>query len=149
MDLYSIFLHAHSGFRWLALLLAVAVVIKSVAGQFSASPSFGKLDNILGAAFVGTLDLQLLIGLVLYFFLSPITESALSDFGAAMKNSALRFYAVEHVTMMILAIALAHIGRSKSKKAYEAKKKFRFQALFFGIALVLILIGIPWDRMAF
>lgn len=147
MDLYSLFLHAHSGIRWLTLLLAVVVLVKSVAGLFGKSPSYGKADNAFAASFVGTMDLQFLIGIILYFFLSPITQTALEDFGAAMKIPGLRYYAVEHITIMIVAIALAHIGRSKAKKSYEAKKKFKLQSIFFGISLVLMLIGIPWDRL--
>lgn len=146
MDLYSIFLHAHSGIRWLTLLLVAIILIKSLMGLFG-NASYGKTDNILAASFVGTMDLQFLIGLILYFFLSPITQTAIADFGAAMKNPGLRFFAVEHLTMMIAAIAIAHIGRSKAKKSYEAKKKFKFQVIFFGIALALMLIGIPWDRL--
>jgi hypothetical protein len=63
-----------------------------------------------------------------------------------MKNSALRFYAVEHILLMIIALVLVHIGRSKSKKAVAPWKKHRVAAIYYGIALVLILAAIPWDR---
>ncbi len=145
MDAYNITLHAHSGIRWIALLLAIVVIVKSLVGLFSKS-EYAKLDNILGASYVGFMHLQLLIGLVLYFFLSPVTEMALNDFGAAMGNPELRFWAVEHLTLMILAIVFAQIGRSKSKKA-EGSKKFKLQAIYFGASLLLTLAGIPWDRM--
>jgi len=129
----------------LALALALIATIKSLIGLFGKS-EYAKLDNIFAASFVGTMHLQLLIGLILYIFLSPITASAFSDFGAAMKNSELRFWAVEHITIMIAAVAMAQIGRSKSKKASDNSKKFKLQVIFFGIALVLMLAGIPWGR---
>ena len=123
MDPYITALHLHSVLRWLVLLAGLFLVVKSIIGLAS-NGTYGKLDNIVSASFVGTLHLQLLIGLVLYFFLSPITESALADFGGAMKNAELRFWAVEHLTLMILGIVFAQIGRTKSKKQTEDKKKF-------------------------
>ncbi|MFY0685602.1 MAG: hypothetical protein JXQ90_00480 [Cyclobacteriaceae bacterium] len=146
MNTYTFFLHLHSGLRWLILLIAVAAIVKSIIGVTQDKP-FGKLDNILGASFAGTMHLQLLVGLVLYIFLSPITKAAFKDFGAAMKNSDLREYAVEHIFIMILVAVLATIGRSKAKKSTEDARKFRMQLIFFGAALVLMLISIPWDRL--
>lgn len=145
INTYTLFLNTHSILRWVALILAVIVTIKSLMGILG-KPSYEKIDNIFGASFVGTMHLQVLIGLILYFFLSPITESAFSDFGAAMKNAELRFWAVEHITMMLLAAVLAQVGRSKSKKAADAGKKFKFQAIFFGLSLLIMLAGIPWNR---
>jgi hypothetical protein len=146
MNAYNITLHAHSGFRWLVLLLAIVLIIKSLIGLFG-SGKYGKLDNILSASFVGFMHLQLLIGLILYFFLSPITTSAFDDFGAAMGNAGVRYWAVEHITVMILAIAAAQIGRSVSKKAQKDSIKFRQQAIFYTISLALMLTRIPWDRV--
>lgn len=145
INAYTLFLHLHSVVRWIALTLAVIVAIKSLMGIFG-NPTYGKIDNIFSASFVGTMDLQFLLGIILYVFLSPITESAFNDFGAAMGNAPVRFWAVEHLSMMLVAIVLAHIGRSKAKKAATASKKYKFQAIFFGIALLLMVLGIPWDR---
>ena len=88
-----------------------------------------------------------LVGLVLYFFLSPITNAAFQNFGAAMKNADLRFYAVEHFLMMLIAVVLVHIGRSKSKKAAQPRKKFGISLVFFGIAYIIMLAAIPWSRV--
>ncbi len=75
-----------------------------------------KRDNIAGLLLTIFVDIQFLIGIILYAFVSPITRAAFADFGAAMKNADLRFYAVEHITMMIIALIIIHIGRAKSKK---------------------------------
>ena len=146
MNSYQIFLQGHSGVRWLILLLALITIIKSAAGLFG-NGEYKKLDNILSASFVGLMHLQFVLGLVLYFFLSPWTTQAFQDFGAAMKDANLRFWAVEHLLLMILAVASVQIGRSKSKKSAAAKKKFKFQLIFFTIGLVLLVLGIPWDRV--
>jgi Ca2+/Na+ antiporter len=93
------------------------------------------------------MDIQLLTGLTLYFFLSPITKIVFSDFGAAMKDSELRFYAVEHFFMMLIAVVLVHIGRAKSKKNKIDRKKFKTAFIFYFIALVIMLAAIPWNRL--
>lgn len=146
INAYTLFLHLHSVIRWIALILIIIVLIKSFIGWFG-NGSYGKVDNIFAASFVGMMDLQFLLGIILYIFLSPVTESAFNDFGAAMSNSTLRFWAVEHILVMLVAVVLSHIGRSKGKKASDMKKKFKFQAIFFGISFLLILAAIPWDRM--
>jgi uncharacterized protein YacL len=139
--MYYFFLHAHSGLRWLVLLAAIILVVKSTIGMFSRG-SYGKLDNILSASFVGLMHTQLLLGLILYFFLSPIT----TRFTFNMKDPVERFWSVEHLSLMLFAIAAAQIGRSISKKSKDAPVKFRYQLTFYGISLVLMLLGIPWDR---
>jgi len=85
----------------------------------------------------------------LYFFVSPLTKAAFANFGAAMKNADLRFYAVEHILMMLIALVVVHIGRSKSKKAKTPVQKHRISAIFYSVALILIIIAIPWNRDLF
>ncbi len=144
--MYTGFLHLHNTLRWLILFAALITLLKYFIGWFSQKP-WQKSDNILGIVFTGLIDLQVLVGLVLYFVVSPITKAAFQDFGAAMKNADLRFYAVEHLVMMVIATVLIHIGRAKTKKHVSDKTKFATALLFFGIAYILILAGIPWQRI--
>lgn len=146
MTAYSALLHAHSGLRWLVLLLVAAVLIKSLIGLFG-SGEYSKFDKILKAAFVGFMDIQLILGIILYF-ISPIVKQAReAGFGTMMAEKELRFWGMEHLVIMILAVAAAHIGSTITKKAEDSSVKFRFQAIFFGVSLLLMLFGIPWDRM--
>lgn len=140
--MYPFLLQFHSGLRWLILLVAIVVVLKSLVGLFGGT-KYSKLDKILAPSFVGMMDLQLLIGLVLYVFLSPFT----SNFSFNMGDEVIRFWSVEHLALMIFAVAAAHVGRSISKKSEDAQVKFRFQSIFFGMSLVLMLLGIPWERL--
>jgi membrane protein DedA with SNARE-associated domain len=144
--MYQVFLHIHTTLRWLILLSMVTTLIKYIIGWFGGQP-WKKIDNLLGIVFTSLMDLQLLTGLTLYFFLSPITKMAFSDFGAAMKNDNLRFFAVEHLSVMLIAVVLVHIGRAKSKKAKTDIDKFRTATYFFLIALVIIVATIPWSRL--
>jgi Na+-driven multidrug efflux pump len=136
----------HSYIRWALLLLLVVVIVTSLMGWLGKKP-FKKIDNTLSVSLLGTTHLQLLLGLILYFFLSPITKNAFSDFGAAMKNKDLRFYAVEHIAIMILAVVFVQLGRTLSKKAANDEAKFKKLFIYTTIALVLVLAGIPWNKL--
>ena len=144
--MYEGILVLHNTLRWLLLISLVITLARYLSGWLI-NLSWKKLDNVLGIVFTSLMDLQLLLGLALYFFLSPVMKVAFSDFGAAMKDNNLRFFAVEHFSMMLIAVALVHIGRAKSKKAKTDQKKFMTASIFILIALVLILAGIPWSRV--
>jgi len=144
--MYPFLLHLHGGLRWLLLISLLLVLTKYLVGWLAKKP-WTKTDNTLGIIFTSLMDLQLLTGLVLYFFLSPFTQAAFNDFGAAMKDSELRFYAVEHLTIMIVAVAFVHIGRSRSKKGQTDRAKFQKSLFWFGLATLFIVAGIPWGRV--
>ena len=146
--MYTGLLHSHNGLRWLVLLSMVIAIVFALTGWLG-KRNWRKGDTIAGLLLTILMDLQFLIGIVLYAFVSPITKAAFNDFGAAMKNTDLRFYAVEHILMMVVALILVHIGRAKSKKAATPLAKHRKAAIFYGISLVLILAAIPWDRALF
>ncbi len=139
--------YVHSYLRWVVLIVALAVIAKSLIGWLSSKP-YEKLDNTLASSFLGTLHLQLILGLLLYFIgdkgLSLITENGM---GAVMKDADLRFWAVAHITTMIIAVVIATIGRSKSKRATEPSRKHKQAAIFFIIATVLILSRVPWSQV--
>lgn len=143
--MYTGLLHTHNLFRWLVLIALVLAVLFALVGWFG-KREWSKKDNLTGLLLTIFMDIQFLVGLILYAFVSPIMKVAFNDFGAAMKNADIRFYAVEHILMMVIALVLVHIGRSKSKKAIANWKKHRIAAVYYGIALVIVLAGIPWDR---
>lgn len=143
--MYSGFLQFHDILRWVVLLALIITLVKYLSGWLGGH-TWQKSDNLLSIVFTSIMDVQLLIGLALYFFLSPLTKIAFSDMGAAMKNADLRFYAVEHIFLMLSAVVLVHIGRAKSKKATYDVSKFKIALIYFSIAFLLIIIGIPWSR---
>lgn len=143
--MYTGLLHTHNLFRWLVLIVLILALVFALTGWLK-KREWNKKDNITGLLLTIFADIQFLVGIVLYAFVSPITKAAFSDFGAAMKNDDLRFYAVEHIFLMIIALVLIHIGRAKSKKSVAPWKKHRSAAIYYGIALLLILAAIPWER---
>ena len=134
--IYTTILIVHSWLRWAVLAAGLAAALR---GGSDRNDTGGKWFTIL-------LDVQLLLGLLLYFALSPVTGAALEDFGAAMRVAPLRFFAVEHTFGMVLAVILAHIGRGRVRKA-APEKRGRTALIFYGLALVIITASIPWPGM--
>ncbi len=141
--MYQGLLHTHNFLRWVVLILAVLAIYRYLSGWFS-KKTYTSSDNRIGAFYVGSLHLQLLIGIILYFFLSPITKNAMSDTSLMMKDAVLRFWGMEHLIMMVFAIAIAQVGRIISKRKNTDEEKFKFGAIYFIISLLLILMSIPW-----
>jgi hypothetical protein len=141
--MYPLMLVVHSLLRWVVLALGLVAFGRALAGMRGRRP-WTAGDDRAGQLFVGTLDLQLVIGLVLYVGLSPITRAAFQDFGAAMGSSVLRFWAVEHIVGMVIAVALAHVGRVRARKTTDPVRRHKLAAIFFGLALVAVVATIPW-----
>ena len=143
--MYTGLLHTHNMFRWLVIIVLIVAIVLAISGWLRKN-DWKKSDRITSLILTIFMDIQFLVGIILYAFTSPLTKAAFADFGAAMKNSELRFYAVEHITMMIIALVLVHIGKVKTKKITTPWKKHRAAAIYYAIALLVILAGIPWDR---
>ena len=140
----EILLKLHSVLRWLVLILAVYAIVKAYIG-FSQKTPFAKSDNSAGIMFTSMVDIQLLIGLIVYFTSGlGFKNIQANGMGYVMKDSFARFFAVEHVSMMLIAIVLIHIGRSKSKKATDDVSKHKKAFWFYLIGLLIILASIPW-----
>jgi hypothetical protein len=137
---YLTVLTLHSWLRWLVLITGIFAVARGIHARRG---GWTDADDRAGFWFVMLLDLQVLIGLLLYVWLSPITHEAFRDFGAAMKSGSLRFWAVEHIFGMLVALGLAHVGRVRIRKA-DISRRGKLAAIFFGLALVAILASIPW-----
>lgn len=147
-SLYPIFLVLHSILRWVVILTALFAIIRALTGV-SFKRGFMAIDNRAGLWYTTALDLQLLVGIILYFFLSPTITLALQNFGGAMQNAATRYFAVEHVALMFVSVIVAHIGRSLSKKAPSAILKHRRALIWFTIALLILLAAIPWPFLSY
>jgi len=131
--------HAHSGIRWIFLALLIYAVINAFI-KWRGNTTFTEGDRKLGLFTFIFSHVQLLLGLGLYF-ISPKVGSMSSE---VMKNATARFYTVEHISMMLLAIILISVGYIGTKKAADSAKKFKKTFIFFLIALLLILVAIPW-----
>jgi len=143
MTAYGITLFLHSWMRWAVVVTAVMTILPSVLGWLSGAHWDDK-KSMWAAWFVNTTSIQLVLGLLLYGVFSPVMQTAFANFGSAMKDGVLRFWAVEHMMMMIIAVGLAHIGAARVKKAASDVGKHRVAVIFFGLAILIIVASIPW-----
>lgn len=132
----------HAVWRWVLLVAAIAVVIKALIGWLGRRP-FTKLDDQLGMGFTMIVDIQVFLGLILWLF----GPTGLRNLSLAMGNSALRFIALEHPILMLIALAFAHIGRARSKKAADDTAKHRISFIFYLLSFIFIALIFLLPRM--
>jgi hypothetical protein len=150
MDLtfYDVMRHVHSVGRWIVLLLLLFAIFNSlIAGR----RPFIKSDNRLGLLLTIFADIMLLVGIYLYvagplgYKLFANTPGGMS---AIMKDPTSRFYAVEHIAGMLIAIILIHIGKAQARRPMSDRAKHRRTMIFYLLALLIILVSIPWPFRA-
>ena len=139
--MYTTVLVIHSWVRWIALVAGVGTTFAAIRRQDATAERWALVTMM-------TLDIQLLLGLLLYLVVSPNMQQILANFGAAMKDPTARFWAVEHISAMLLAVVFAHVGRVLARKAATADKKRARLLTWFGLATVLTMIGMPWPGRA-
>ena len=138
MNIYSMLVHIHSGLRWLVLIFIIIAIINA-AVKLSQKSVTNIKDCIFNRLALIIMHLQLVVGLVLYFISPKVIFEA-----ASMKDSMLRFFLVEHIGLMIIALILITVGYVKSDRAADTMKKNKLIVVYYSIVLVLILAAIPW-----
>jgi hypothetical protein len=140
--MYSAVLTFHSWMRWATLLSAVpatANAFRPVSDGEQRLPGRGW-DTV----FMLAVDLQVLFGLVLYFGLSPFTRQAMENFGAALSNPGVRFWALEHVGGMVAAVVLVRAGRILAANSRSLRTARQRRLACFALATLVMLAASPW-----
>lgn len=143
---YTTIQFIHSYWAYLVVVVMILATVNALHGHFT-KKEYSYKDFRLSLFALIVTHIQLLIGLILYF-ISPLGFQSITNNGMAevMKNDLLRLYAVEHITVMILAIVFITIGYSKHKKKLTSQPKFKTLAIFYTIGLILLLSRIPWAQ---
>ncbi|GAB3660151.1 hypothetical protein GCM10027594_30620 [Hymenobacter agri] len=140
--MYQTLLVLHSWSRWFVVIFGLIAVYRAFVGYNGRRP-FVSADNGMSAAFSGFMWLQVIIGLGLYFGdTRPWGLHGLQTYG--MKNAEARFFGMEHIAVMLLATIVAQIGRIAVKKTVDSTLKHKKALTYFGIALLMVLLMIPW-----
>lgn len=139
--MYTLFLILHSWLRWIAIVAGVGATAAATGS------AVGGSGRRAGLFFMIAMDLQMLIGLLLYLFISPTTAAIFQNFSASMQDPVARFWAVEHGTMMLAAVVFAHLGRVLARKAKTPGAARTRQLICFGLATLLMIAGTPWPGM--
>ena len=136
MNAYQFLLYFHSGFRYIVFLMVLIAILRAFANWLGKKPysNGNRKFNLFAMIAVHT---QILVGLVLYF-LSPNVRFG----GGVMKDANARYWTVEHISMMIIAMILITIGHSRSKKAILPEAKHKAIAIFYSLAFVIIVVAL-------
>ncbi len=140
MHFYTLLLHSYT--RWAVLASLLFALYRGVSGWRSGRV-FGKTDDRARVLAVTFSHLQFVIGFVLYF-VSPVVDAFWS--GAAARNASfeISFFGIIHLGLMTTAIGVLSVGSSLVKRTPTDHKKFSTLVLYFSIALVIILLAVPW-----
>ncbi|MEO6069551.1 MAG: hypothetical protein ABIN57_11560 [Chitinophagaceae bacterium] len=146
MDLYNALLHAHSAGRWIVLILLVIAIIYSLtAGR----KTFTKSEALVGTLLTIFSDIMLIVGIYLWYAGTwGYKQIAARGMAEVMKDPTARFYAIEHMAGMVVAIILIHIGKAQGKKSISDRAKHSRTLIFYTLALLIILASIPWPFRA-
>src|ERR1044072_9354815 len=141
--MYSVLLTIHSLVRWMVLISLLVAIYRAYKGWLGHAP-FSTFDNAVRIATVTILHVQLGSGILLYC-ISPVVRYFLNYFKTAVHEPEIRFFGMEHITMMVLAIVLITIGSAKAKRQIGDGQRFKIMAIWFTVALVVIFSSIPWQ----
>jgi hypothetical protein len=130
----------HGILRWLVIASGIYAVVRA----YRTRGEWNRAEERTSLPFVIALDVQVTIGLVMYLGTSPVAEVARANFAASMKDAVMRFWAVEHVFAMLLALVVMHVGRVLVKRATAGAAKRKRALGWFGGALLIVLVSIPW-----
>lgn len=140
-DITSIFLFFHSLLRW-GILVTVALAGFAALGSWLRKGPVIAWQRAMAIWAMVLCHVQLVFGFVLYGL----------DLGRGnfdhMPADQMRYWKFEHLGMMLIAIALVTIGRISSKKAKTEEAKNKRVAIFYLLALLLMLAMIPWPFTA-
>jgi len=144
--MHAALLHTHNLLRWVVLVAGAYAIVKAFSGLSGDKPY--AVTRRATAMFMGSVHLNLLLGLLLFLF-SPTVKASMRDMAATMADKDLRFIVVEHPTLMVLAAILVTFGSIFSKSRATDAARHKSAAIFMTITLVVILAGIPWQRALF
>jgi hypothetical protein len=145
--MYTYLLLLHSWWRWAVVLSLLFTLAYLWSGMRRGKP-FDSFHSRLQQTTTRIVNIQFLLGLALYVS-SPLTRHFLTNFSTALHERELRFFGLEHIVVMLVAVTLVNIGSERAKRATVDREKFRQCFYKFLIAFLLILSSIPWTFSPF
>jgi hypothetical protein len=145
-SLYLLTLALHNVLRWVVVILGIVVVVLTLLGWLRKKEWTDRVRKFV-SYYAISLDIQLVLGILLYFILSPMTRNIMQDFGGAMRAGGdSRFFGVEHIFTMLIAWIFAHLASIFAKRGATDAKKYRNAFIWDALSLILIFVAIPWWR---
>jgi hypothetical protein len=140
---YPLLRLAHGYWRWVVLVSALTVLVRAMVGARARS-QWTRRDDQAVRLFILALDLQVFMGVMLYFVFSPFWPATYHTFHETMSGHVARFFGVEHETAMLLAFIVAHAGWHRARQAMAGTSKRRVMGAAMVLFFALVLWAIPW-----
>lgn len=145
--LYEAVLWAHGWLRWLVVVAGVGLIGHAWRARASAR-IWTPRDDRLARGFLAILDTQMLLGLLLWAALSPLSRAGLADLGTALDSAPLRFFTIEHPFGMLLGIVVAHAGLARSRRL-EGPRRAAVVLVTLSVWLLVTLASVPWPPLPY
>ena len=139
--IYSFAFKIHIVISSITLLAGIASIVLSTQGLIR-KREYGRSDFGASLAFNVALYFQLILGFLIYYLLRSALEGPLWEVPDTQNDASLRFWAIEHIALMIFALFLTQLGRVFIKKSVGSYRKFRASLFYFGTSLILILFSV-------
>lgn len=147
--LLFLLLTVHSWVRWAVVLSTLGVGARCAWGWLRGGRWTPK-DASFARVWVAAIDIQVALGLLLYFTASPIAQIARQDLRGAWSSEWLRFFGIVHPLVMLVAAAVMHAAWIWTRRT-EDDASDRFRRLGLGVLAVLVLVAlaIPWPFLSY
>ena len=142
--MFPVALGVHNVLRWVILILALWTLYRAYRGWLGRR-SWRAQDTLAGRLLTIGFDVQLLVGLFVAV-LSPLVQAAVQDMSTIGASDVIRFFAAEHIPVMVVAWILVHVTSVVSKRAEDETKRHQRAAIGYSVALAMVLLVTPWFR---
>jgi cytochrome bd-type quinol oxidase subunit 2 len=138
-EIYPHFIKFHIVFSVLFLITIVIITLQSLLGWIKRK-EYGRRENRLRKTYLILLYIDLLIGIILYFFLQKPNDIFSTE--EAMNFMSLRFWAIQHFSNIVFVVILCTTGNLLIKKTPKSSSKFKYSVFYFGISTIIIIISV-------
>ena len=145
--MFALVLWLHSMIRWAVVVPALVALYRAWSGRAGHRP-WTLFDRGVLAGFAALLDLQLVIGGVLWFK-SPISILGIHELDLGLADPVLRFWTFTHPILMLAAIVVVHAGLVRIRRLQDSAQRHRIAFVYVGLSLVLVFAGSPWSFLAY
>jgi len=139
--LYTFAFNIHIYISTITLLSGILTQVLSIQGWIK-KRDYTRFDQWSSLIFNIGLYLQLILGFIIYFTLRTSLEGAMWEVPDTENDASLRFWAIEHIALMIFALFLTQMGRVFIKRASQPIRIFKASVFYYGTALLLILFSL-------